>query len=205
MWVLDEWDLLRLATAAGADYLDQLEKDVLLHINMARANPAGYAEDFIEPRLQYFSDYFYREPGRPTLITAEGPDALVECIEDMEGTRPMEPLTPSPGLTMAASDHAQDLSSTGLTGHVGSDGSIFSQRIEKHGRWLATVGEVISYGPETGREIVLGLLIDDGVSDDSHRRNLLNPAFRLAGLAVEEHEAFGNVCVIEFAGDFVEE
>lgn len=203
LWKIEGWDIEGLSTAEGADYLDELEKDVLLHMNMARTDPAGYAEDFIEPRLQYFSGNLYREPGRPVLITVEGPDALIECIEDMEGTQPMEPLTPSIGLTMAAFEHALDLSSTGLTGHVGSDGSLFSQRIERHGRWLATIGEVIAYGPETGREIVLGLLIDDGVSDNSHRSNLLNPGFRLTGLAVEEHETYGNVCVIEFAGDFV--
>ncbi len=202
-WDTSEWDTERLSTGDGADYLSDLEKDVLLHLNMARANPARYAEDFIEPRLQYISGTLYREPGRPILITVEGADALEDCISDMKDLDSMEPLYPSEGITRSALDHALDLSSTGETGHTGSDGSQFSGRIERYGEWLNTIGEVISYGPLTGREIVLGLLIDDGVSDDGHRRNVLNPAFTLAGIAVEDHSAFGNVCVIDFAGGYV--
>ena len=63
---------------------------------------------------------------------------------------------------------------------------------------------MISYGPATGREIVAGLLIDDGVDDRSHRANLLNPGFHLVGISIQPHEAYGNVCVVEFAGTFFE-
>lgn len=204
LWTTSGWDIDALSTARDEDYLSDLEKEVILHLNMARSDPARYAEEFIEPRLRYFDGNLYREPGIAALITIEGPSALEDCIEDMKGTGPMDPLEPSRGLTMAALDHALDLSGTGQTGHVGSDGSFFSQRIERHGEWISTIGEVISYGPETGREIVLGLLIDDGVTDDSHRRNVLNPNFSLAGLAIRDHSAFGNVCVIDLAGGFRE-
>ncbi|MBN2607763.1 MAG: CAP domain-containing protein, partial [Candidatus Fermentibacteraceae bacterium] len=196
------WDTEGLSTGNDVDYFSDLEKDVLLHLNMARTDPARYAEEYIEPRLQYFSGMLYREPGKPILITAEGVDALEDCISDMKDMDSMQPLYPSEGIAMAALDHALDLSRTGETGHTGSDGSQFSLRIERYGEWRNTIGEVISYGPLTGREIVLGLLIDDGVPDDSHRRNVLNPAFTLAGIAVEDHSAFGNVCVIDFAGDY---
>ena len=120
----------------------------------------------------------------------------------MEDTEPMNLLIPSEGVSLAASDHALDLSLTGDTGHIGSDRSEFSARNERYGQWLISIGEVISYGPTTGREIVIGLLIDDGVSDRGHRATLLNPNFRLVGIAIEEHPAYGNVCVIEFAEDY---
>jgi hypothetical protein len=204
-WSLAGWDVQGLSTGSDADYLSDLEKEVLLHLNMARTNPARYAAEFLDPRLQYFYGELYREPGRPILITLEGREAVEDCISDMRDRDSMEPLQPSSELAMAAIDHAGDLSLTGETGHVGSDGSQFSQRIERYGQWLNTIGEVISYGPVTGREIVLGLLIDDGVEDDSHRRNVLNPAFGLAGISVRDHEAFGNVCVIDFAGGFIPE
>ncbi|MCK4516888.1 MAG: CAP domain-containing protein, partial [Spirochaetaceae bacterium] len=129
--------------------------------------------------------------------------AVQECVSDMEDTEVMNPLFPSEGISLAALDHVQDLSLTGDTGHIGSDRSEFSTRIERYGQWLISIGEVISYGPTTGREIVVGLLIDDGVPDRGHRTSILNPDFSLVGIAIEEHPAYGNVCVIEFAVDFI--
>ncbi|MCK4805995.1 MAG: CAP domain-containing protein [Candidatus Aegiribacteria sp.] len=202
LWLVTDWTLQELSTAADAEFLDDLEKDVILHLNMARTDPARYAHDFIEPRMEYFSGTVYREPGELTLVTQEGVQAVEECVSDMEDTELMNPLFPSEGISMAALDHALDLSLTGETGHIGSDQSEFSARIERYGQWFTSIGEVISYGPTTGREIVIGLLIDDGVSDRGHRTNVLNPNFRLVGIAIEEHPAYGNVCVIEFAKDY---
>lgn len=179
LWPLADWPLVELSTTADAEFLDDLEKDVILHLNMARTDPARYAHDFIEPRMEYFSGVVYRELEEPSLITREGVRAVQECVSDMEDTEVMNPLFPSEGISLAALDHAQDLSLTGDTGHIGSDRSEFSARIERYGQWQVSIGEVISYGPITGREIVVGLLIDDGVSDRGHRTSILNPSFRL--------------------------
>ena len=202
LWPVADWPLGELSTAAGAAFLDDLEKDVILHLNMARTDPARYARDFIEPRMEYFSGDVYRELAEPSLITREGARAVDECVSDMEDTEVMNPVVPSEGISFAALDHALDLSLSGATGHIGSDWSEFSARIERYGQWLVSIGEIISYGPTTGREIVVGLLIDDGVYDRGHRTSILNPNFRLVGVAIEEHQAYGNVCVIEFAVDY---
>ena len=203
LWPVTDWPVGVLSTAAGSEFLGDLEKDVILHLNMARTDPARYAQDFIEPRMEYFSGEMYRELEETSLITREGAQAVEECVSDMEDTEVMMPLLPSEGISLAALDHVQDLSLTGDTGHIGSDRSEFSTRIERYGQWLISIGEVISYGPTTGREIVVGLLIDDGVPDRGHRTSILNPDFSLVGIAIEEHPAYGNVCVIEFAVDFI--
>ncbi len=202
LWPVTDWALVQLSTAVDSEFLDELEKDVILHLNMARTDPVSYAHDFIEPRLEYFTGMLYRELEEPSLITREGAEAVEECVSDMEDTDLMNSLVPSEGISLAALDHALDLSLTGETGHIGSDRSEFSTRIERYGQWIFSIGEVISYGPTTGREIVVGLLIDDGVSDRGHRTSILNPDFSLVGIAIEEHPAYGNVCVIEFAVDF---
>ncbi len=202
LWPVTDWALGELSTAADAEFLDDLEKDVILHLNMARTDPSRYAHDFIEPRMEYFTGHVYRELEEPSLITLEGARAVDECVSNMEDTDAMNPLVPSEGISLAALDHARDQSLTGETGHIGSDGSEFSARIERYGQWLVSIGEVISYGPTTGREIVIGLLIDDGVSDKGYRASILNPDFSLVGIAIEEHSAYGNVCVIEFAVDY---
>jgi len=203
LWPMTDWALEALSTAADAEFLDDLEKDVVLHLNMARTDPARYTRDFIEPRIEYFSGVMYREVEGLSLITREGVGAVEECVSDMEDTDPMKPLLPSADISLAALDHALDLSLTGEMGHIGSDGSSLSIRLERYGQWLISIGEVISYGPITGREIVIGLLIDDGVPDRGHRTVVLNPNFTLVGIAVEEHPAYGNICVIDFAVDFI--
>ncbi len=203
LWPVTDWALEELSTTGDAEYLDDLEKDVILHLNMARTDPARYAHDFIEPRIGFFSGMVYREPGQSTLVTQEGVQAVEECVSYMEDTEQMNPMVPLESVSLAALDHALDLSLTGETGHIGSDRSDFSLRIERYGQWMFSIGEVISYGPTTGREIVIGLLIDDGVSGRGHRTIVLNQNFRMVGIAIEEHPAYGNVCVIELAADYI--
>lgn len=191
-----------LSTASDVDYLDEMEKDVVLHLNMARTDPAGYAEDYIEPRIRFFSGTDYLEPGGPIQRTTEGEHAVAECVSDMKDTEPMGVLLPSHAISLASEDQAVDHSETGNRGHTGSDGSTFDTRIERYADWHGTIGEVIAFGPSSGREIVAILLIDDGVEDRGHRINLLNPDFRYVGIAIEEHPEYGYVCVIDFAADY---
>jgi uncharacterized protein YkwD len=47
--------------------------------------------------------------------------------------------------------------------------------------------------------VVMNLIIDDGVPDRGHRKNIFSRAFATAGAACGPHSRFGNVCVIDFA------
>ena len=53
------WDLSVLDTARDADYMADIEKDVILEMNMARSNPAKYAELYIQPRTKKFNGKIY--------------------------------------------------------------------------------------------------------------------------------------------------
>jgi len=64
------------------------------------------------------------------------------------------------------------------------------------------LGENLSYGPSTAREIVIQLLVDDGVAGRGHRKNIFDNRFRVAGAAVGPHATFGAMCAIEFAAAF---
>lgn len=46
--------------------------------------------------------------------------------------QPLPPLKKHLGLLRASQDHKNDLCSTGTYGHIGSDGSSFSQRILRY-------------------------------------------------------------------------
>ena len=59
------WDLSVLDTAREVNYMDDIEKDVVLEMNMARTNPKKYAELYIEPRTKKFNGKIYGGRGCP--------------------------------------------------------------------------------------------------------------------------------------------
>jgi uncharacterized protein YkwD len=208
-WPISGWRIKDLSTAVEVNYLSSLEKEVILHLNMARTNPPKYAKDFIAPRTRYYKGKLYREPWESSdfagYVRQEGVEAVRECVRAMEETSPISLLRPSKGLTLAAGDHAVDQSRTGNTGHFGSDKSTPSSRMDRYGEWQIILGENVSYGPFSGREIVVGLLVDDGIPDIGHRANILNSRFRVVGVSIKKHPVYRYVCVIDFAGTYIEE
>ncbi|HYN76627.1 MAG TPA: CAP domain-containing protein [Lamprocystis sp. (in: g-proteobacteria)] len=183
------------------------ERDVVMHINLARANPAGYARVYLEPRRGMFLQNVYFDPLDPRghgLRTTEGEAAVAEAVQEMSQVAGMSALTVSAALTKAAQEHAQDQAISGQIGHQGRDFSTPGTRITRHGTWESMIGEVIAYGPVTGREVVSWLLIDDGVKSRGHRRNILNSQFQLIGVAIMPHPGYGHLVVTDFA-DYVTE
>jgi uncharacterized protein YkwD len=93
---------------------------------------------------------------------------------------------------------------TGSVGHAGSDHSSPWQRMARFGKWIGTAGENISYGVSNPRQIVISLIVDAGVSNRGHRKNIFHPGFGVAGIASGSHVRYGTMCVMDFAGGFVE-
>ncbi len=196
----DGWDLSVVDTARNVNYLSDVEKDVILELNKARTNPARYAELYIAPRTKKFLGTIYNG----TLKTNEGVSAVNECVEVMGKASAVSALTPQEGLSLAAQDHAYSQGDTDQVGHIGVDGSNPSERIEKYGTYK-TAGENICYGQVTGQEIVVQLLIDDGVSNRGHRENILKADYTSAGCGfARKHKTYGSVCVTTFAGGYKE-
>lgn len=88
-------------------------------------------------------------------------------------------------------DHVLDTGPTGVTGHTGTDGSSFSDRCSKYVELQGMSGENIAYGEKSAKEVVIQLLIDDGVSSRGHRANLLNPEFKKMSSFTGEHQLYG--------------
>jgi len=105
-------------------------------------------------------------------------------------------------MALAASDHTKDTGPRGMTGHDGSDGTSLANRLEKYGKPVSTYGENLSYGQTTGRDVVIQLLIDDGVASRGHRLNIFNGAFKVVGSAWGEHKQYENMVTIDYAGGF---
>jgi uncharacterized protein YkwD len=199
------WDIARLDTARDVDYLSPIEKDVILEMNKVRTDPRRYAELYLQPRLSFFLGRNYSVPGETPIETQEGITAVNDCITALNNALSIGLLHPERGLSLAARDHVADQGRTGQTGHNGSDWSTPESRMRRHGSFRAgwILGENNNYGSITGREIVIALLIDDGIPDRVNRGNILNGSFTQTGAGFGTHPQHGTMCTITFANAYV--
>ena len=198
------WNIAALDTAANANYLTGIEKDVILEMNKVRSNPRRYAELYIQPRLPYYSGRNYSAPGQITIVTQEGIAAARECINALNAAGSAGLLFPDRGLSLASKDHVADQNRTGQVGHYGSDRSDPEVRASRYGRLSGAgiIGENILYGGVSGREIVVELLIDDGVPNRGHRISILNGTFTQTGAGFGSHPRYGTSCTIKYAAGY---
>jgi len=165
------------------------EGPVLDEINLARTQPHEYAS-MLEERMASI-------PGMDERCVAEAAAFL-------RRQRPLEPLQSAQGLVMSARQHVADQGPTGDIGHRSPGGASPFARMSQWGQWTGRAGENISYGYTDARTIVMTLIVDQGVRDRGHRKNIFCAGYRVAGTACGPHARYGAMCVIDFAAGFVE-
>lgn len=171
-------------TAKNVTYLSKTEKDVILYMNLARLDGNWFIEHVYNKKTSFVS-----------MFSSSYQKSLVKDLKKVK-SRPM--LKPAKGLTKSARYHAKDMGGKGKTGHNSSDGTGTFERIKKYaeGGYMA---ENCQYGHRGALDIVLDLLVDDGISSLGHRKNILNSNFSYVGVAVEPHKVYGVNCVQDFS------
>ncbi|MEL6161367.1 MAG: CAP domain-containing protein [Cyanobacteria bacterium J06623_5] len=198
----DLWSPMGIAQAQATELTDwaAIEENLLIEHNRVRQNPQSYI-----PILAAYRASMDAEGNIPngcgqncTMITREGKAAVEEAIAFLQNQPPVGPLASSSAMAQAAKSHAQDQSS-GAVGHRSTDGSSFAQRLSRFGVENVAIAENITYGPSTAQEVVMSLIVDDGVAGRGHRTTIFSPEWAIAGIGCNEHATFGTVCVIDYA------
>lgn len=197
----------RFAAALGACWLaltamsepGGLEAGVLEQINFAREHPQAYADQLREYRDHFEGRILYRPGDDAGVLTQEGPSAVDEAIAFLERQAPLPPLGEGDVLALAARDLAAMQGAAGGVGHVSPDGASPGQRVKRRGGDIY-VGESISYGFDAPDDVVMQMIVDDGVRDRGHRKLLFASQYRYAGVGCGEHRTYRFMCVVDLSG-----
>lgn len=173
----------------------EIDDGVIAELNFARTRPQEYARRLMGEPASGWETALAGAAGRHDAA------AFKEAVDFLMRQPPLQPLRPDATLRAAAADHAAAQGATGATGHTGTGGERFDARLRRHGLKAELAGEAIAYGPPTARDLVRELIIDSGVADRGHRRNIFRPEFATAGVGCGPHRSYGAICVIDFASE----
>jgi len=183
------------------------EAQIVEALCWVRQNPKGAAAE-LKKLLPRFDGHDMRLPDNSLLETTEGDAPVKEAIKFLEKQEPLGAIEQHNylGLKLTAEDHCKDIGPKGMTSHQGTDGSAPAQRMNRYGKWSGLSGECIWYGePYGGMDIVLALIVDDGVPDRGHRKVIFTPNYAVVGVCVEDHSSFDSMACIQFATGFVDD
>ena len=188
----------RAGTHAEAASSGNFTQEVIDQVNRVRTNPQAYAAYLANFRAYYTADGMFRAPGRHMLRTHEGVAALDQAIRTLEHASAQAPITASDLLAGAGRELINAQQQSGQIGHGGAP----FERMQHYGVWQNMAGENVAYGAPTAEQVVYNLVVDDGERSRGHLKNILQPGFRVAGVAQGNHPLYGTICVIDFASEF---
>jgi len=188
----------------NAEFCERIEYEVLEALSFVRQEPDKVIE-MLERKRKYFKGEEYSlGPGR-VLMTEEGVEAVDDAIRFLKKQKPLGPIEihNNPGLKMACADHVHDNGTTGSLKHSGSDGSKPHHRVTRYGKWHELCGECLWFGScQSGLEMILDLIIDDGVADRGHRICIYTPSYTMAGVKLGPHSVMEMMLGIDFVNGY---
>jgi uncharacterized protein YkwD len=177
--------------APQAHAAESFEEEVLAVINYARTHPQAFARHLRDGSAEYAT------------WTGDEPGAVDEAVAFLMRQPSLPPLRWEARLGTSARNHADAQGWTGQEGHVGPRGDTFSQRLQRVGLHAGLSAESISYGQMSPEDVVRQLIVDSGVRNRGHRRDIFSGSFQAAGVGCGEHARYGAMCVIQYAGAIV--
>lgn len=178
----------------------KLNDQILAEHNKIRKDPKSYIP-ILDEQIKMFKENVLYRPNEIPIQTNEGTAAYIEAIEFLKNVKPVCQLELNQDLCRAAEDHLVDIAPKGLVSHESTDGKNVSDRIEKYCEWEGTCAENIDFGSRTGLDVVLSLLVDDGIKTRGHRKNLFKDDVKYVGIASGDHKEYETCIVIDLVAN----
>lgn len=166
-------------TAANVSYLSNAEKEVIYILNLIRAYPALFTKTVL---TKYPS-----ASGNGYL--AEDSFYFISLVNTLNKQEPLDILYPDKNCFESAKCHAY---SSGITGYVGHERKTKDCKTKKYFN-----GECCDYGHSDPLDIVLSLLIDEGIPSLGHRFVCLGTFTKMA-VSIQPHTRYGTNAVLDF-------
>lgn len=178
VWAEDA--LNKANTAKDAEYLTKEEKQVIFYLNLVRLDPKLFAETYLKKYLD---------------STKENDAYTKSLIKELPKTKTMDVLQPDKELFNFAKELAVKFGKENKTGHGN-----YQERTKKiKTKFRGAMAENCDYGNNKGFDIVMSLLIDQNIKDLGHRKNILDPQYRVVGTSIQPHKRYQWNCVMDFA------
>ena len=166
-----------------------------------RQNPKSYIP-LIEQQMRLIkkNNILKKKDSNLRIQTFEGRTAYEEAINFLEQQVPVSPLNKEVKLSFAAQDLVKDIGERGVVTHKDNKGQFTSERIEKYCEWDFCANEIIEVSSKNPEDILISLLVDDGIKNRADRKALFQDNYNYVGIACGPHCEYEIVTVFVFAG-----
>ena len=178
-----------------------IQRELFIELNNLRKNPKSYIP-LIELEMKSLkkSNILKKRDSNLQIQTVEGKDAYIEAINFLQNQEGVPPVKEESRLNSAALDLVKDIGTRGVVSHQDQYGQYVSERIEKYCEWDYSASEVIEVSSKNPQDILISLIVDDGLKNRPDRMTLFNPAYNFVGISCGMHSEYEIVTVIVFTG-----
>ena len=178
-----------------------IQRELFIELNNLRKNPKSYIP-LIELEMKSLkkNNILKKRDSNLQIQTVEGKDAYIEAINFLQNQEGVPPVKEESRLNSAALDLVKDIGTRGVVSHQDQYGQYVSERIEKYCEWDYSASEVIEVSSKNPQDILISLIVDDGLKNRPDRMTLFNPAYNYVGISCGMHSEYEIVTVIVFTG-----
>lgn len=176
-----EWDQPKYKscnTAAKATYMTAEERKMIFILNMMRMNPKLFVRTVVQ-----------RYPDQNHMGYLRNSDYYKSLVDTLSKLKPMKILYPDSLCFNGAQCHAISAGQAGYVGHV-------RQNNDCQAKWYYN-GECCDYGHSQALDIIMNLMIDEGVESLGHRWICLSD-YKKIGVSIQPHSTYGHNAVLDF-------
>lgn len=163
-------------TGKNISYFNDVEKETLKYINLARLYPKKFGQLEIKDYTgtSYYVNYVKDSPFKQTLLST------------LSTMNPVPALVPDLAMTEIADCFSAEQGKNGTRGHD-------RKKCPK-----GYAAECIAYGMDTGRDAAIELLIDHRIASLGHRKTCLEKKHKVVGISFGTHKEDRYLTVLDF-------